>query len=167
MENRKIRKIGLYEISVILFFLIIPIVGGIVEVLLFPSAAGIFQTLFKWFVFSGLGLRLFSAGFKQAALPSFTAKEIFNLTDGKSFVIIRELGFANICFGTIGILSFFFAEFRLAAAISGGLYLGTAGFMHFFRKRDHKTETFAMVSDLFIFVVLLILGIMNYGELRV
>ena len=158
----KIKKIGLYEISVILFFLIVPIAGTIIESLLFPRAHNIFQIGFKWFVFSGVGLRLFTAGVKQTLSPLFTAKEIFKVEDSKSFAIVRELGLANICLGIIGILSFFFADFRLASAMAGGLYLGGAGLIHVTRKNDKDgKETFAMVSDLFIFVVLFALGIIS------
>ncbi len=156
------KRIGLYEASIVLFFLVVPIVGAVIEVNLFCSEENIFLALFKWYVFSGVGLRLFSAGLKQAISPSFTAKTLFNLDDENAFAIVRELGFANICFGIMGILSFFFPELRAAAAIAGGTFFGLAGFMHLFRKRESRDETFAFVSDLFIFIVLFVLGVLSY-----
>ena len=156
------RKIGLYEISVVLFFIIVPIIGTTIETISSMQEANISQTLLKWFVFSGVGLRLFSAGLNQAISPSFTAKEIFNITDEKSFVVVREHGIGNICIGTVGILSLFVVELVLASAITGVLFFGIAGFMHLFRKRDSKSENFAMVSDFFIFAALLTLGIIRF-----
>ena len=158
----KIKKIGFYKISVLFFCLIAPAAGTVIEALASASAAGVFQILFQWFVFSGVGLRLLSSGVRQVVSPSFTAREIFKLTDSKDFVIVRELGFANLCFGVSGVLSFFFAGFRLVSAISGGLYLASTGFAHLFRKRDSENETLAMASDLFVAAVLFTLGLICY-----
>jgi hypothetical protein len=154
------RKIGLYEISVIVFFLLLPIIGVVIDVFILKLQVNIISLMFKWFVFSGVGLRLMSSGLKQAISPSFTAKEIFKVNEERSFAIVREIGFANISFGSIGILSFFYPNFRLAAAIAGGLYFGLAGCLHFFNKNKSKDEVFAMISDYFIFLVLTILIIL-------
>ena len=101
------KKFGLYEISVIIFFAVLPIVGVIADVLILKSEINIFSLMFKWFVFSGVGLRLSSAGLKQLINPSFTAKEIFKVNEENSFSIVREIGLANLSFGFIGVLSFF------------------------------------------------------------
>jgi len=158
------RKIGLYEVSIILFFVIVPIAGTIVEACFFKDSTTVFGLLLQWFTFSGVGLRLFSAGLKQAIKPSFTATEIFK-TDRSSYLVVRELGFANICIGIIGIVSLFLPGFRLAAAVAGGLYFGFAGFLHVFHKRD-QDEIFAMISDLFIFVVFVVLVTANFLQGR-
>lgn len=73
------KRIGLYEISVIVFFLLLPIIGVVADVFILKLEVNIFSLMFKWFVFSAVGLRLMSAGLKQAISPSFTAKEIFKL----------------------------------------------------------------------------------------
>ncbi|MDF2567236.1 MAG: hypothetical protein K0R90_692 [Oscillospiraceae bacterium] len=158
------KKIGLYQISVIIFFALLPVIGIIGDVFILKSETNTFSIILKWFVFSGVGLRLFSAGLKQAINPSFTAKEIFKVYEEKSFAIIREIGFANISFGFIGILSFFFPIFRLAAATSGGLYFGLAGSLHIFRKMKSRDEIFAMISDYFIFFILIILMVISYTK---
>ena len=155
------KKIGLYEISVIIFFVLLPIIAVIVEVFISKSKVNVFELMFKWFVFSGVGLRLFTAGLKQTINPSFTAKEIFKVSEEKSFLIVKEVGFANISIGLIGILSIYLPEFRLAAAAAGGLYFGLAGWLHFFNKKRSREEIFPMVTDYFIFFVLLILIIIN------
>ena len=153
------RKFGLYEISVILFFAVVPVIGAVTEISFFITSANTFAILLKWFTFSGIGLRLFSAGLKQAIKPSFTATEIFK-ADERSYPIVREVGFSNICLGVLGILSFFLIGFRLAAAVTGGLYFGLAGFLRFLYKRD-KNEIFTTVSNFFIFFVLLVLFVLN------
>ena len=155
------KKISLYEISVITFFALLPISAVIVNVFISKSEINVFGLMFKWFVFSGAGLRLFTAGLKQVINPSFTAKEIFKVREEKSFLIVKEVGFANISIGLIGILSLFLPEFRLASAIAGGLYFGLAGCLHLFNKKRSRKEIFPMISDYFIFFVLLILTIIN------
>lgn len=155
------KKLNLYYLSIILFFILIPLLGALIEFAFFKSDLTGLAVLLKWFVFSGIGLRLFTAGLKQTLSPAFTAKDIFNITDEKVFPIIRELGFTNICFGILGIFSLFFPLFRLPATIAGGLYFGLAGTLHLFKKKDSKNEIFAMVSDFFIFFVLLILTLIT------
>ena len=153
------RKFGLYEISLILFFTIVPIIGAVIEITFFYDSTNIFSVLLKWFVFSGVGLRLCSAGLKQSIKPSFTATEIFK-ADEKSYPIVREVGFSNICLGVLGILSFFFIDFRIAAAITGSLYFGLAGFLRLLYKRD-QNEIITTISNFFIFLVLIVLIITN------
>jgi hypothetical protein len=108
----------------------------------------------KWFVFWAIGIRLFTAGLRQAAKPAFTAIDIFHIDSIESHIIIRELGFANICFGLLGILSLFVPEWRTAAAFTGGMYMGIAGVYHIIKKPASPNEVIAMVSDIFIFLVM-------------
>ena len=115
----------------------------------------------KWFLFWAIGLRLLIAGFKQVIDPGFTLEKIFNIQNKESQIVIRELGFANICFGILGLISLFFVQFRLSAAIGGGLYLGIDGVYHIIKKPVNKNEVIAMVSDLFIFLIMMIF-VLNY-----
>lgn len=150
------KRWGLYEWSVILFFAILPISAILIEVFLFaaPLSAALYL---KWFVFSIVGLRLLSAGAKQVISPSFTAHEIFAVNDDKALPLVREIGFANISFGILGMLSLFLPEFRLAAAVVGGLYFFFAALGHIFSKQKANTEIFPMITDLAAFLILLIL----------
>lgn len=59
------KKIGLYEISVIIFFILLPVIASTVNILINKSEISPFSLIFKWFVFSGVGLRLLTAGLKQ------------------------------------------------------------------------------------------------------
>lgn len=144
-----------YLISVSLLTFVIPVAGFFAENFI-NSTPLTFDLFTKWFIFSAVGLRLFVAGIKQSTDPAFTAKEIFHLESSDSYPIVRELGFANICFGVVGIVSVFRPEFRMASAVASGLYYGLAGAMHLVKKPAGINETFALWTDLIIFAVLLL-----------
>jgi hypothetical protein len=108
----------------------------------------------KWFIFSAVGLRLFLAGIRQITKPSFTAKEIFHIDNPDVFPIIIELGFANLCFGLVGIVSLLKPEWRVVSAFASGLYYAFAGSLHLIKKPVGTNEKFALWTDLLIFVIL-------------
>lgn len=142
-------------ISVLLFMLILPIISIVMDT---ASVNTPFTVLIagKWLIFWAIGVRLLIAGIRQVTKPSFTAQQIFRISGSDSFPIIRELGFANICMGTIAILSIFRPEWRMPAAIAGGLYFGLAGILHLIKKPESRNEAIALVSDLFIFIIMLV-----------
>jgi hypothetical protein len=142
-----------YFISVSLMTFVIPATGFIVQHLA-QNQPATFDLFCKWFVFSAVGLRLFVAGMQQTIKPSFTAKEIFHINGTEVLPIVRELGFANLCFGLVGIVSFFNPEWRIVSAFASGIYYGLAGFMHLIKKPAGANERFALWTDLLIFVVL-------------
>jgi len=110
----------------------------------------------KWFIFSAVGLRLFIAGIKQTTNTAFTLKELFHMDSPESFPIIRELGFANLCFGLIGIISLFLPQWRIVSAFGSGLYYGFAGIQHLLKKPVGTNEKFALITDIVIFLFLLV-----------
>jgi hypothetical protein len=122
------------------------------------SSAGTsaWEVAFRWFVFWGVGVRLLLAGVRQAVQPSFTAREIFHLSSPDAEVIVRELGFANICIGLTAVISGFMPEWRMGAAFAGGLYFGIAGAMHVVKRPATPNEWVALLSDVFIFAVVAI-----------
>ena len=144
-----------YFISVLVLIVALPVVLSLSECFIFHLALS-FAVFAKWFIFSAAGLRLFVAGIKQAINPSFTARQIFHIESTDSYPILRELGFANICLGLLGISSLFKPEWRLASAFASGLYYGIAGFQHLLKKPVSKNECFALWTDLLVFIVLLI-----------
>lgn len=155
------KKLGLYEWSIILFFIVVPLGAIGAEILLFGFSFSLSELALKWFVFSGIGLRLGGAGIKQVFQPQFTAKEIFKVEDRGALPLVRELGLANICFSVIAITSLFVPSFRIPASVAGGLYFGFAGLLHVTKPKESSEEVFAMVSDLVIFLVLVVLVIIN------
>lgn len=156
------KKWGLYEWSIILFFIVVPFAAIGAEILLFRSTLPLVGIALKWYVFSGIGLRLGGAGIKQIIQPQFTAKEIFKIQDDGALLLVRELGFANVCFSAVALISLLVPTFRMPAAIAGGMYFGLAGFLHIMRQKETGEEIFAMVSDIFIFVVLGILLVISF-----
>ena len=145
-----------YFIVVTVLTFILPLVCSAVEMFLNKDRPFSFLLFGKWFIFSAVGLRLFAAGIKQAKDPGFTAKEIFHIDNPEIFPIVRELGFANLCFGLIGIISLFLPQWRIVSAFGSGLYYGIAGFQHLFKKPAGINEAFALVTDIIIFSFLLI-----------
>lgn len=145
-----------YIVVVSALTFLLPLVCVIGEMLMNKDTSFSFGLVGKWFIFSAVGLRLFIAGTKQMTDPAFTAKEIFHLDNPESFPIIRELGFANLCFGLTGILSLFLPQWRVVSAFGSGLYYGIAGLQHFIKKPVGTNEIFALVTDVIIFLLLLV-----------
>jgi hypothetical protein len=145
-----------YIVSVCLLTFVLPILCSVGEVLINKDTKFSFDLIGKWFIFSAVGLRLSIAGFKQTTNPAFTAKEIFHISGPESFPIIRELGFANLCFGLIGIVALFLPQWRIVSAFGSGLYYGIAGFEHLLKKPVGTNEKFALVTDILIFLFLLV-----------
>lgn len=156
MENKNasaINKKYIIVVSVLTF--VLPLVCAAAQIVLNKEIVFSFELIGKWFIFSAVGLRLSLAGVKQTTDPAFTAKEIFHINSPESFPIVRELGFANLCFGLIGILSLFLPQWRIVSAFGSGLYYGIAGLQHLLKKPAGVNETFALVTDIIIFIFLL------------
>src|SRR5436190_18273694 len=81
----------------------------------------------KWFVFWSVGVRLTLAGLRQIAAPDFTARDIFKIEAPEVLPLVRELGFANLAAGVVGLTSLAWPGFVLLAAIWGAIFLGAAG----------------------------------------
>jgi hypothetical protein len=141
----------MYFAIVILLLLVLPCASVAIQWLAGGHAAPLIG---KWFVFWGVGVRLFLAGGRQTIQPRFTAEEIFGIHEIKSHAIVRELGFANLSMGTLGVCVLTRVEWVIPAAIVGGLYYGLAATGHVFQKSKNAKEYFAMISDVFIFAVL-------------
>jgi len=147
------RKINIYLISVVLFMLLLPLVSTLIEMKGHDLPLSLLLAG-KWLIFWAIGVRLLIAGICQATKPAFTAQQIFHISGTDSYPVIRELGFANICMGIVAITSLFQSEWRMPAAVAGGLYFGLAGLLHVFKKPDSRNEMIALVSDLYLFIVI-------------
>jgi hypothetical protein len=145
----------MYFATVILLLFIFPVASVTIETLRSGEPMSLMFLIGKWFVFWAVGVRLFIAGARQVVQPKFTAEEIFGIRDGGSFAIVREVGFANLSMGLLGMCSIVRPEWIVPAAIVGGLYYGLAGTGHIFHSNKNAKEYVAMISDGFIFLVLL------------
>jgi hypothetical protein len=142
----------MYFIFVALFMFVLPAISVVAEEVL--RGGDLILLVGKWFVFWGVGVRLFIAGLRQVAQPRFTAEDIFQVKDKGALAIVREVGFANLSMGTLGLLTLPKPSFLVAAAIVGGLYYGLAGAGHAVRRAINATEWTALVTDLFMFFLL-------------
>jgi hypothetical protein len=109
----------------------------------------------KWFVFWSVGWRLLLAGVRQIAQPEYTAREILGLQSAESWTVVRELGFGNVALGVVGVVSLWLPAWQLAAALAGGLFYILAGINHARQQHRNRLENVAMVSDLFVGLILL------------
>lgn len=143
----------MYIAIVALTVLILP-VGSILLAWWANPAAPLISLIGLWFVVWGVGARLGIAGLRQVLKPEFTAHDIFKLKGDSALVIVRELGFANLAIGIIGLLAWLFPAFALPAAIYGTIFYAAAGIMHVKEQGRGLNENIAMVSDLFMALVL-------------
>ncbi|MEZ5608461.1 MAG: DUF6790 family protein [Burkholderiaceae bacterium] len=144
----------MYYVMISLLMLVLPLLCIAAECLYFGAALDA-ALVAKWFAFWAVGWRLFLAGAKQMAQPRYTAREILGLKSDESLILVRELGFANVAIGLVGVLSLWVPSWRLAAAFAGGLFYGLAGVMHVLKGHRNRLENVAMISDLGAAVVLL------------
>ncbi len=138
----------MYILIVISFSIVFPAVSILFDH--FSTGAAIPLLPIKWLVFWAVGGRLFSAGIRQVTNPRYTAEIILGLKTREPWIVVRELGFANIAIGTIGLTSLAFSTWRAPAAVAGSLFYGCAGVQHVFSKHRTRLETVAMISDLFV-----------------
>jgi len=143
-----------YLLVVVFLMLVLPALSAIIEYIFYSPKTFFIPLSGKWFLFWGVGVRLFTAGLKQAINPAFTAKTIFHLESSEALLIVKELGLANICLGLVAIISIFCPTWRMASAFAGGLYFGLAGLMHIIKKPIGPDEQLALVSDVFMFAVM-------------
>ncbi|MGD0435189.1 MAG: DUF6790 family protein [Bryobacteraceae bacterium] len=144
----------MYYAAVILLLFVFPAASVIIEASFSRDAVRFSFLIGRWLVFWAVGVRLFIAGLRQVLQPRFTAAEIFGIHDPASFAIVREVGFANLSMGLLGVCTLFRVGWMVPAAIVGGLYYGLAGLGHVFQKSKNAKEYMAMVSDGFVFLAL-------------
>ena len=144
----------MYLAAIILLMGALPIASIVIEFVARHGGLDLSMLIGKWFVFWSVGVRLILAGLRQTADPAFTAEAILGVRDKSALPIVRELGFANLSIGLIGALALIQTQWIVPAAIAGGLFYGLAGIKHLLGTNRNTLENMAMISDLFIFVVL-------------
>jgi hypothetical protein len=146
----------MYILLIVLLMLVFPFASFLAEMFLFRSTVGIVPLAAKWFVFWAMGVRLFTAGLHQAFRPQFTAETILGVKGSEQFMIVQELGFANLSMGLLGICTILNGNWIFPAAMVGCLFIGLAGIRHLFSKGRNLLQNSAMFSNLVEFVILLI-----------
>lgn len=144
----------MYFVVIALFMLILPLASIAAEYSWLHTSADLVVLTGKWFAFWGVGMRLGLAGLRQAFNPAFTARDIFEIEDERVHPIVRELGFANLALALLGLLALL-PGWATPAAVAGGLFFALAGWKHVVASERNLTRTVAMVSDVFIALVLI------------
>jgi hypothetical protein len=96
-----------------------------------------------WFVFLAVGLRLGIAVLRQLVRPEFNAKDIFGLEGSGALVIVRELCFANLALGIVGVLTLLSPTFVLPAALYACIFYIAAEAMHVMEAKRDPNESVA------------------------
>ena len=144
----------MYLITVLLLMAVLPICSIGWEHFFHDSSVPLTLLMGKWFVFWAAGVRLFSAGLRQFFQPRFTSEKIFGLRSDDALPIVRELGVANFATGVVGIASLGKPNFVLPVAIIAAIFYGVAGIHHVAQSHRSRNENIAMISDLFVFLIL-------------
>lgn len=137
----------MHLIVVLLTMLVLPAASVLIERWTGSGVASLWQLIGKWFVFWGVGVRLFVAGARQIAKPELTATGIFGVTDKAAFPLAQELGFWNLTIGLIAIASIKRPEWVVPMAIAAMLFYAMAGFLHVTHRNREFSENVAMISD--------------------
>jgi hypothetical protein len=144
----------MYPLIVLLFMLVLPVGSIYLEHSYLHSAAPLMLLIGKWFVFWSAGVRLVIAGLRQFFQPRFTSEQIFDIKGDEALPIVRELGVANFATGVVGVISIARPSFVLPVAIAAAVFYGVAGIRHVAESDRTRNENIAMVSDLFVFLIL-------------
>ena len=143
----------MYIVIVALTMLILPVSSILFARSMNPAAPWI-DLIGLWFVVWGVGARLGLAGARQILRPEFTAHDILGMSGDGALLIVRELGFANLAVGIVGLLAWRYPAFVLPAAIYASIFYAAAGGLHLMENERGLNENVAMVSDMFIALVL-------------
>jgi len=149
----------MYLVTVVLTMLVLPVSSMLIEALVFRSNASLVVLMGKWFVVWAIGMRLFLAGLRQSTRPDFTAETILGIKGKEVFVVVRELGFANMALGAVSLCSIFVPTWVNPCALGGGLFLGLAAIQHLTRENRSASENLALYSNVFVCGVLLCYGL--------
>jgi len=148
-KKRNAKKKQVSWLLYIALVFVLPLLSAGVEHYIDHSLQTI-QMIGKWFVFWTTGIYLFASGVRQASNPEFTGMSIFRLSSRESYVMMKQLGFANMALGAMGILSVINDQWRVIAAITGGLYFGLGSSLYLFSAPAGKNQ---LVTQLYYWMV--------------
>lgn len=146
-----------YFIVVLLQTVVLPIVSGVIEL---AVVGGDPVLVFgKWFVFWGVGTRLFLAGIVQVSGRASTAQILgATATTGAERQLTAELGTANLAMGFAGLFALV-PGWALPVGLAGGLFLLIAGLLHIAKKDKNAKETLATWTDLVVGLAVAMLAV--------
>lgn len=137
----------MYIALVVLMMLVLPVASIAAEMLL-GAEPGLLFLVGKWFVFWGVGVRLFTAGIHQLAKPGYTSESIFRIADPNAAKLVTEIGFGNLAIGLLGLTTILMPAWLVPAALAGAVFYLLAGIKHVMNRDRAAAETIPLVSDL-------------------
>ena len=144
----------MYIAIVVLLTVVLPLALAIVDRFVMHAPSGFLVLLAFWMAFWAGGVRLLMAGLRQTLRPELTTQQIFGIKGQEVLPVMREVGFANLAMGTLGVLSVLDRSLLVPAALVSGLYYGFAGLGHLFQGGLNLKRRVAMLTDLWVFAVL-------------
>ena len=153
----------MYLVFAVATTLILPLISAAIDIWLHPGEPWMLL-VGRWFIFWGVGVRIFAAGVKQTLQPEFTATQIFKMKGTEALPIIRELGISNTACGLVGLASIFAPSFLLPIAIFAAIFYGGAGIGHFKQPSRSSNENIALWTDLLMAVVLVAFVVWSLGQ---
>ena len=146
----KTKHTALFTVWCIALVVVLPMAAAVLESRIDQEVLN-WPTWWKWFIFWGVGIRLFFKGIKLASAPQFTGLSLSSFSNRESYLLLLELGFAIMALGSMGILSVINDQWRLIAAIAGAIYFGLADMLRLLKKPDSRHELVALIYNLFVF----------------
>jgi hypothetical protein len=148
-----------YFIFVLLTTVVAPVVSAIIAGLQSDWAGGALHVFGVWWVFWGIGIRLFAAGLSQIFRPQFTSKNILHIESDDAAQIVQELGFMNTAIGLAAIISLSAPSWAPAIGFAGGGFLLLAGIRHVGKRQKNAKEWVACLTDLLVGVIGVAFGV--------
>jgi hypothetical protein len=145
----------MYFVVVAALMLVLPVTSIAIEHALGQDTS-ILALVGKWFTFWSVGIRLVVAGLRQIAQPRFTAQQILGLKGDEVLLVVRELGFANVAIGAVGVCGLMLPTWVPAGALAGGIFYALAGVNHATGAHRNAKENAAMVSDVLVAAILVL-----------
>ncbi|MET0812564.1 MAG: hypothetical protein ABWY03_05885 [Microbacterium sp.] len=146
-----------YFIIVLAQTVVLPIVSAVIEL---AVVGGDPVLVFgKWWVFWGVGTRLFLAGIVQVSGKGQTS-EILGSTAPtvQEKQLTKELGTANAAMGFAGLFALV-PGWALPVGLAGGVFLLVAGLMHLPKKGKNAKESLATWTDLVVGLAVVVLAV--------
>ena len=141
----------LFTIWCIALIAVLPITAALIESRIDQVPLN-YANYWKWFIFWGVGIRLFFKGVRLASTPQMTGLSVSSFRSRESYLLLLELGFANMALGSMGILSVINDQWRLIAAIAGAIYFGLADMLRLLKKTDGRHERVALIYNILVFL---------------
>ncbi|WP_019180716.1 hypothetical protein [Microbacterium yannicii] len=148
-----------YFVFVLATTVVAPLVSGFIHGTAADWADGPLFYFGLWWVFWGIGVRLFAAGISQIARPRFTSKNILGIDAPQADQVVQELGFANTAIGAAGLVSGLVPAWAPAIGFVGGVFLVLAALRHTPKMNKNAKEWTALLTDYLVGIIALAFAI--------